>query len=70
MAIFEKLREWRSQISRRQKKPAYTVLGNRSLEDLAALDPESKGDLQRAFGVGPAKVEKYGDELLEILRSS
>ncbi len=65
--LFERLKAWRTEVSRRKKKPAYTVLANRSLEDLALLRPKSRSALQQAHGVGPKKVEQYGDDLLEIL---
>lgn len=64
---FEQLREWRLEESRRSGlSPAY-VFPNETLQHLAAAQITARHDLARIKGVGPAKLEKYGDALLELL---
>ena len=61
------LRAWRSETARRDKVPAYVVFNDAHLEGIAAAQPSTLDELARCRGVGPAKLEKYGDDLLSIL---
>ncbi len=63
--LLESLRAWRLRASK--GKPAYTVAHNSTLESIAALRPSSAAELGQIRGVGPAFVERYGDEVLGIL---
>ena len=63
------LRIWRSDTARRDKVPAYVVFSDAHLDGIAAALPSSLEELARCRGVGPAKLEKYGDDLLGILES-
>jgi superfamily II DNA helicase RecQ len=63
--LFEALRAWRARAS--NGKPAYTVAHNATLESIAALRPGSVAELGAIRGVGPAFVERYGDEVLGIV---
>ena len=64
---FEMLRAWRREQVRGTTLPAYTVLGDETLRLLAARRITSLDDLSRVKGIGPAKLEKYGHDLLELL---
>ena len=61
------LRAWRSERAAREKKPAYVFLHDRTLEALAQAAPASMTALARVQGIGPAKLEAYGDELLALI---
>ena len=61
------LRAWRSERSAAEKKPAYVFLHDRTLEELARTVPASMAALATVPGIGPAKLEAYGDELLAVL---
>ncbi|MGH9106847.1 MAG: ATP-dependent DNA helicase UvrD2, partial [Acidimicrobiales bacterium] len=61
------LRAWRSRRAAADGKPAYVFLHDRTLEELAAQLPQSMAELAMVEGIGPAKLEHYGDELLDIL---
>jgi ATP-dependent DNA helicase RecQ len=67
-ARFEALRRWRLEVSRREGKPAFVVASDRTLEDIASSNPEEESDLALCYGIGPAKLELYGDAILEVLR--
>jgi len=41
---------------------------DRTLRELAEVRPRSLGQLQGIYGIGPAKVAKYGDQFLAVLR--
>ncbi|MCW2926130.1 MAG: ATP-dependent helicase [Thermoleophilia bacterium] len=63
------LRTWRAEESGRIAKPAYVVFDNKTLVAIAAAAPQSLGELAGVSGVGPAKLERYGEAVLDILRS-
>jgi len=65
--LFEALRRWRLETARRDGIPAYVVATDRALRDVAAQRPRDRDALLLCFGVGPAKAERYGDELLEVV---
>jgi DNA helicase-2/ATP-dependent DNA helicase PcrA len=67
---FDALRAWRLVRARAEDVPAYVVFHNRTLEEIAARRPRSLGELAAVPGVGPAKLERYGEELLAALERS
>ena len=64
------LRAWRTQRARADAVPAYVVLHDATLAELAARKPRSQSELAAVKGLGPAKVERYGDELLALLATA
>ncbi len=64
---FEALRSWRSDQARTQQVPAYIVFNDTHLRELARRNPASLVELSRCPGVGPKKLDQYGDEVLEVL---
>jgi ATP-dependent DNA helicase RecQ len=65
--LVARLRSWRLERSQEDAVPAYVVLHDTTLRELAAVRPRTKGELAGVKGFGPVKVERYGDELLEVL---
>lgn len=68
--FFEMLRAWRSETAKAQAVPAYVILHDRTLRELAEVQPTSRGLLMTVTGMGQAKVERYGDEILALFRSA
>jgi ATP-dependent DNA helicase RecQ len=66
--ILERLKVWRREEARRQGKPSYVIFHDSTLEALAAVRPRDRDTLQQVKGIGPAKLEAYGDRLLELLQ--
>jgi ATP-dependent DNA helicase RecQ len=64
--FFEALRAWRAEKAREQGVPAYVILHDRTLLELAAQRPQSTGDLLQVAGIGLAKAERYGVSLLAL----
>jgi DNA helicase-2/ATP-dependent DNA helicase PcrA len=64
------LRTWRSEESSRIAKPAYVVFDNKTLAAIAAARPGSLGELAEVSGVGPAKLERYGEAVLDVVRGA
>jgi ATP-dependent DNA helicase RecQ len=67
---FERLRAHRAQIARARGVPAYVVALDRTLVEMAARSPGSRAELLDVFGMGPARVEAYGDGFLDVLRTA
>jgi ATP-dependent DNA helicase RecQ (EC 3.6.1.-) len=64
------LRQWRSEKAREQGVPAYVILHDRTLYEIAELLPNSRQALLSVPGIGLAKAERYGEELLAIVAGS
>jgi RecQ family ATP-dependent DNA helicase len=65
-ALAARLKEWRAAESKRLGVPAYLVLHDRSVMALAQARPGNPNQLLAIDGIGPAKVEKFGEALLEL----
>jgi DNA helicase-2/ATP-dependent DNA helicase PcrA len=61
------LRSWRLQRSRVDKVPAFVVLHDRTVSAIAAERPTTLRELARVDGIGPTKLELYGDDILAVL---
>jgi ATP-dependent DNA helicase RecQ len=63
--LFQRLRVLRKRLADDARVPAYIVFSDATLRAMAGLRPTSHGELLGVPGVGPAKVERYGDAFLE-----
>jgi hypothetical protein len=66
-ALVEALKAWRLETSKRLGVPAYVVLHDRTLEEIAAARPETERGLINISGIGARKLEDYGDDILEVV---
>jgi DNA helicase-2/ATP-dependent DNA helicase PcrA len=66
----EALRAWRLERSRADSVPAYVVLSNATVAEIAAAQPRNNRELSRISGIGPTKLERYGADILSIVNSS
>ena len=66
-ALFTALVEWRKRLARASAVPAYVIFSDATLRDIAVARPKSKARLLEVHGVGPVKVERHGDAVLEIV---
>lgn len=65
--MFEALRAWRTEQAQAQGVPAYVILHDRTLHELAAAQPADRDALLDTPGIGQAKVERYGRDLLVLI---
>jgi ATP-dependent DNA helicase RecQ len=65
---FERLRSCRAAMAKERGVPAYVVAHDRTLVEMAERAPSSHAELLGVFGMGPARVESYGDDFLAALR--
>ncbi len=66
-ALVEALKQWRRETAQRLGVPAYVVLHDKSIDEIARRRPESERALLAIGGIGPAKLEAYGDDLLALV---
>jgi len=67
---FELLREWRRAKANELDVPAFVILSDRSLRALAKENPENLAQVEQVHGFGPAKLERFGQEVLKALGHS
>jgi DNA helicase-2/ATP-dependent DNA helicase PcrA len=69
-ALFERLRSWRSEQASAQKVPAYVVFTDATLTAIAEIRPRDQRELLRIPGLGKAKLDRYGDDVLGLLSAT
>ena len=67
--LFERLKAWRRDQAREQGVPAYVILHDRTLAEIAQARPGTLGALARVGGIGARKLERYGDALLGLVQA-
>ncbi len=65
--LFGALRVWRADRARSDGVPAYVVAWDSTLADIADARPTSLAALRRIKGMGPAKLERYGEEIVAVV---
>jgi ATP-dependent DNA helicase RecQ len=70
MPLFESLRAWRAAEAKEQGVPAYVIFHDATLREIATGRPGSLAELGTVSGVGEAKLERYGQRLLDALTSA
>jgi ATP-dependent DNA helicase RecQ len=66
-ALFDALRSRRRELADEAGVPAYIVFGDRVLLEMVARRPQSRHEMLQVPGVGEAKLDKYGDDFLEVI---
>lgn len=65
--IFEDLKKWRKDKAKELDVPAFVILGDRSLRELAVKTPASIASLEGIYGLGDAKIDRFGKDILKVL---
>ena len=68
-AIVEALRAWRLERARSDGVPAFVVFHNTTMTAIAAAEPQTLEQLAAVPGIGPSRLESYGDEILAAVAS-
>jgi ATP-dependent DNA helicase RecQ len=63
--VFDQLKAWRKQAA--AGKPPYIVFNDATLREIATIRPDTLDKLAEINGVGAAKLDKYGEQVLEVL---
>jgi len=67
--VFERLRAWRAATAKEQGVPAYVIFHDATLRQIAAQSPSTLADLGTVNGVGETKLARYGQQILDTLKS-
>ena len=68
--LFERLRAWRAAAAKEQGVPAYVVFHDATLREIATTEPTTLAELGTVNGVGETKLARYGEQILETLRTA
>ncbi len=67
--LYVALRTWRMERARAEGSPAFTIFSDRTLRELVAAQPQTLEALHRIWGLGDARIQRFGDELIEVIRA-
>ena len=68
--LFESLRSLRTRLAREQNVPPYVIFHDSTLREIATRRPTSADELAHVGGIGSGKLERYGDEVLEVVAAA
>jgi len=66
--LVDVLKAWRLERARADRVPAYVILHDSTIEEIARALPRTAGDLERVRGMGPTKCARYGDDILGAIK--
>lgn len=67
IALWEALRERRRELAEEQGVPPYVIFHDRTLQEMCAVLPRNIMEFGRISGVGERKLDKYGEEFLQVI---
>ncbi|MBI5065202.1 UvrD-helicase domain-containing protein [Candidatus Woesearchaeota archaeon] len=68
--MLTRLKDWRREVSTKQGLPAFMVLHDKTLIELAQKLPSNKAELEKIYGFGPSKLIRYGDEIIKLVSNN
>jgi len=63
------LKTWRKDKANELQQPEFMVFSNATLHGLAKAKPRKVTELNKVKGIGEAKINRYGDDLMAILNA-
>jgi ATP-dependent DNA helicase RecQ len=67
-SLLGKLKTWRLEQARHRSVPAYVILTNKALEEIASAKPTNNMELIEINGVGTAKLNLYGEAIIKLVK--
>ncbi len=68
--LYTVLKKWRLEQAKAEERPAYVIFHNSTLAEIVRRAPRSRQELAEVPGIGPAKLERYGDDVLAVLAAA
>jgi ATP-dependent DNA helicase RecQ len=65
--LLDALKAVRNRLAKEESVPAYVIFPDRSLREMVKARPRSRTDLARVHGVGPTRLDRFGDDFLAVL---
>jgi superfamily II DNA helicase RecQ len=69
-AVYAQLRELRKSLAEQEGVPAYALFTNEQLAEMVTRKVRSQSELAQIEGVGKARMEKYGEVFLQLLKTA
>ena len=66
-ALYEKLKAWRLDVAREENVPAFVILHDSVLREIARSRPRDKAALSTISGIGESKLARFGEAVVEIV---
>jgi superfamily I DNA/RNA helicase len=66
-AVAERLRDWRRGTSQAEGRSEFMIIQNKTIEAIAERMPSSVEELEGIFGLGPMKIRKYGEDIINAV---
>lgn len=66
--LYQHLKQWRLAKAKADNVPAYVIFGDKTLRDIVEKLPEKLSDFSEIYGMGEAKQNTFGSEILTIVR--
>ena len=68
--LYKKLKELRFEYAKKLKLPAYVIFPDKTLIEMAKYKPTNSEELEKIFGVGKAKLKKFGKQFIIAINSN
>jgi len=68
--VVDALQMWRKEAAGREKVPPYVLLSNVDVRTLATTLPGNLRELGKCRGIGPIRLERWGDEILSVIETA
>ncbi len=68
MSLIQKIISWQQETAKKEHLEPYMVLPFGTIKEIVRVQPKTHDELLRIKGIGPAKIRKYGDDILAIVR--
>ncbi len=66
--LYNRFRQWRQEKAKEQGVPVFIIATNKILQSLTVKKPATFESLKEIKGFGRKKIEKYGKEILDIIK--
>lgn len=66
--LFEQLRTLRRELAEQQGVPPFVIFSDKTLHDMCAIMPDSLTEMMEVKGIGESKLEKYGEQFLDVIQ--
>lgn len=67
LELFDELKAWRLELAQESAKPAFTILVDSTMVEIAKRRPRTRGELAAIHGIGATKLEAFGSQVLRIV---
>ena len=68
--LYNKLKELRFEYAKKLKLPAYVIFPDKTLIEMAKFKPTNSEELEKIFGVGKAKLKKFGKQFITAINTN